>query len=320
MRILLVKTSSLGDVVHNLPVVTDLKARMPDAIIDWVVEESFVDIPRLHPAVRSVIPVALRRWRKALFNASTWREMRAFRRDLRAQAYDIVLDTQGLIKSGLITTQARMAPGGQRCGYSREVAREGLAAYCYAATFTIPVSAHAVERNRWLAAAAFDYALDTPLDYGIAAPKLRADWQAQQPCAVLLTGTSRADKLWPEADWIRLGQALAEHGLISLLPAGSDEERARAHRLALKIPGSIITPPLQVKELAGLFARATIVVGLDSGLTHLAAALGKPTVGLFCGSDPDLTGLHAGSGAHNLGRPGAPPSADAVINTVAALI
>ena len=320
MRILLVKTSSLGDVVHNLPVITDLKARMPDATVDWVVEEAFADIPRLHPAVRNVIPVALRRWRKALFTSSTWREMRAFRRDLRAQTYDVVLDTQGLIKSGLITTQARMAPGGQRCGYSREVAREGLAAYCYDATFTIPVSAHAVERNRWLAAAAFDYPLDAPLDFGIAAPELRADWQTQQPCAVLLTGTSRADKLWPEADWIQLGQALAARGLISLLPAGSDEERARAHRLALQIPGSIVAPPLRVKELAGLFAGASIVVGLDSGLTHLAAALGKPTVGLFCGSDPDLTGLHAGSRARNLGRRGTPPSAEAVITAAVALL
>ena len=320
MRILLVKTSSLGDVVHNLPVVTDLKAHMPDATIDWVVEEAFADIPRLHPAIRKVIPVALRRWRKALLGLSTWHEIRAFRRDLCAQAYDVVLDTQGLIKSGLVTAQVHMAKGGRRCGYSREVAREGLAAYCYDATFTIPLSAHAVERNRWLAAAAFDYPLDAPLDYGITVPELHAAWQTQQPCAVLLTGTSRADKLWPEADWIRLGQAQAERGLISLLPAGSDEERARAQRLALQIPDSIVAPPLRVAELAGLFAGASVIVGLDSGLTHLAAALGKPTVGIFCGSDPELTGLHAGRRARNLGRPGSPPRAETVIATVAALI
>lgn len=320
MRILLVKTSSLGDVVHNLPVITDLKARMPEAAVDWVVEEAFADIPRLHPGIRKVISVALRRWRKSMLSYRTWQEMGNFRRGLRTTDYDVVLDTQGLIKSALITRQARMAAGGRRCGYSREVAREALAAYGYDTTFTIPLSAHAVERNRWLAAAAFDYALDAPLDYGIAAPELRAEWQTQQPCAVLLTGTSRADKLWHEAGWIQLGQALADRGLVSVLPAGSDEERERAERLAAKIPGSIVAPPLRVAELAGLFASASIIVGLDSGLTHLAAALGKPTVGLFCGSDPYLTGLHAGSRARNLGRPGIPPSAETVIATVATLI
>jgi heptosyltransferase-1 len=319
MRILLVKTSSLGDVVHNLPVVTDLKRRMSGAIIDWVVEESFADIPRLHPGIDAVIPIALRRWRKAMLASPIWREMRDFRQRLRAEPYDVVLDTQGLIKSALIARQARLAPHGRRCGYSAEVAREPLAARAYDAVYTIPRNTHAVERNRWLAAAAFDCIADGALDYGISARPLQTAWLPRQPMVVLLTGTSRADKLWPEHDWIGLGQTLAERGQVSVLPAGSAEERARAHRLAAQIPGSLVAPPLAVAELAGLFADAQLVVGLDSGLTHLAAALGRPAIALFCGSDPDLTGLHAGSQARNLGRPGLPPTVDAVLAAAFAL-
>ena len=158
MRILLVKTSSLGDVIHNLPVVSDLRRSFPDATIDWCVEEAFADIPRLHPQVGEVIPVALRRWRKTLFQRATWREIGQFRRRLARTPYDAILDTQGLIKSALIARQA----SGRRLGYAAEVAREPLAARCYDETFVIPPNAHAIERNRWLAAAAFNTPLDLP--------------------------------------------------------------------------------------------------------------------------------------------------------------
>ena len=159
MRILLVKTSSLGDVIHNLPVVSDLARALPEATLDWCVEESFADIPRLHPAVGEVIPVAIRRWRKSLLQRATWREIGDFRKRIARTPYDVILDTQGLIKSALITRQAH----GRRLGYAAEVAREPLAARFYDETFVIPPNAHAVERNRWLASAAFDTPLDLPL-------------------------------------------------------------------------------------------------------------------------------------------------------------
>ncbi len=181
MKILLVKTSSLGDVVHNLPVASDIRARFPQARIDWVVEEGFADIPRLHPAVSRVIPVAVRRWRRALLSAATWRELRAYRDAVRAEAYDLVLDTQGLIKSALLARQAR----GKRAGYAAEAAREPLAARFYDAAYVIPKNLHAVERNRWLAAAAFGYEPNLPLDYGIAAAPLAAPWLPAAPYCVL---------------------------------------------------------------------------------------------------------------------------------------
>lgn len=313
MHALLVKTSSLGDVVHNLPIVTDIRRNNPGAVIDWVVEEAFADIPRLHPGVRRVIPVAIRRWRKQLFTTTAWREIAEFRRELRSSAYDVVLDTQGLLKSAVITRQAQLAVNGRRLGYAGEAAREPIAARFYDAGFMVPKNVHALERNRRLAAAAFGYLLEQPLDYGIAASPLVTDWLPARPYAVLLTGASRADKLWPEAEWVALARALE---LNLMLPAGSAAERECAQRLATQIPHAIAAPPLSIAELAGLLAGARIVIGLDTGLTHLAAALNKPTVAIFSGSDPDLTGVHAGLHAVNLGRNGGPPAVDEVVAAV----
>ncbi|MFA6442673.1 MAG: lipopolysaccharide heptosyltransferase I [Sterolibacterium sp.] len=327
--ILLVKTSSLGDVVHNLPVVSDLRAMFPETAIDWVVEEALVGIPRLHPAVRRIIPVGLRRWRRSLLSAQSWRDLAAFRRELHAEAYDVVLDTQGLIKSGLIVRQARLAARGRCCGYLAEAAREPLAARFYDEGFAIPKNLHAVERNRWLAAAVFGYAVDMPLDYGVARSPVRSADLAWLPrsvsaYAVLLTATSRDDKLWPEQDWLKLASALAQRGITCILPAGTDAERQRATRLAAGMSPALVAPPLQIGEIADLCAGARLVVGLDTGLTHLAAALERPTLALFSGSDPRLTGVYAGSdGAariRNLGAPGDPPSAEAAIAAVHELL
>lgn len=309
MRILLVKTSSLGDVIHNLPVVSDLARSFPGAAIDWCVEEAFADIPRLHPAVRKVIPVAVRRWRKHLTQSATWREIGAFRRRLGELPYDTVLDTQGLLKSALIARQAH----GEHCGYAAEAAREPLAARFYERSFVIPRNVHAVERNRWLAAAAFDTPLDLPLDYGIAAPPCAADWLPAGRHAVLLTATSRDDKLWAEAHWIALGRALAERGLTPVLPSGSARERARAERIAAAIPGALVAPPLGLRELAGVIGGAALAVGVDTGLAHLAAALRVPTLALFVATDPALTGVYGSGFVRNLGSAGQPPLPAAVL-------
>lgn len=306
MRILLIKISSLGDVVHNLPVVTDLRRHFPDAAIDWVVEEGFAEIVRLHPGVRHVIPVALRRWRTSLLTATTWREMRAFRARLQAQDYDLVIDTQSLLKSALITRMAR----GKRCGYTASAAREPLAARFYDAAYEVPKNLHAVLRNRRLAALAGGYIASGALDYGIAASPAPA---FSTIGAVLLTATSRDDKLWPEDHWITLGRALHSKGFACRLPAGSATERERAERIAQDIPGAVVVPPMNLTRLAGQLAAARIVIGVDTGLVHLAAALGRPTLALFRASDPALTGVLAHTPALNLGARGHAPSVDDVL-------
>ncbi len=239
MRILLVKTSSLGDVIHNLPVASDIRRVYPEAQIDWVVEEGFAEIPRLHPAVRRVVPVAVRRWRKSLFSPTIWREMREYRRLASADFYDAVLDTQGLIKSALLSAQA----SGEKLGHAATSAREPLAARFYDRSFVIAKTLHAVTRNRQLAAAALGYVLDDlPLDYGITAPPLSAAWLPTGDYAVLLTATSRADKEWPEENWRALGSALIATGVRCVLPGGSAAERSRAGRLAQSLGRAVAAP------------------------------------------------------------------------------
>lgn len=308
MRILLVKTSSLGDVIHNLPVASDIRHRLPTAEIDWVVEEGFAEIPRLHPAVNQVVPVAMRRWRKAPLTATTWHEFAAYRRAVRRGTYDAVIDTQGLAKSALLAMQAR----GRKYGHAGP--REALAALGYDVAIDIIRQQNAVMRNRQLAAAALGYALDDlPLDYGIAAMPLKEAWLPTGEYAVLLTATSRTDKEWPEADWRALGTALIATGLRCVLPGGSAPERARAARLAHALGRAVAAPAMNLTDLAGLMAGAHIVIGVDTGLVHLAAALGRPTLALYCASDPALTGVLADTPHANLGAQGSPPTAAEVV-------
>jgi heptosyltransferase-1 len=307
----------MGDVIHNLPVVSDLRRIWPQLAIDWVVEENFAEIPRLHQGVRRVIPVAVRRWRKHLGQLATWREMRAAKAALSETYYDFIIDTQGLVKSALISRVAQ----GLRCGYAREVAREPLAALAYDCHYAIPRNAHAVERNRWLAAAACDYAQDMPLRYGIHAPDILPAWASENlqadPFVVLLTATSRDDKLWPEAHWIALGQTLHSQGLRCVLPAGNSAERLRAERLAAAIPAAIVAPPSPLTALASVMQAARCVVGVDTGLTHLATALDRPVVALAVSTDPTLTGVHGGPNAINLGGIGQIPEPAKVLHALA---
>ncbi len=297
-NILLIKTSSLGDVVHNLPVASDIRARFPRARIDWVVEEVYCDIVGMHPGVHRAIPVALRRWRGNPFKGAHWREFGQFRSALSGTRYDCVIDTQGLIKSALLA----QAASGTCHGYAGASAREPLAARFYDVVHVVPRDLHAVVRNRRLAALALGYELPAALDYGIAVPAGVGPVESRSYC-VLLHATSRADKLWPEQRWERLAGELARQGCVSILPWGDFAERARSERIARTLPAAVVPPALGILAIAGLLAGARAVIGVDTGLTHLAAALGRPVVALYCGTQSGLTGVYAGQSARvrNLG-------------------
>ncbi len=312
-NILLVKTSSLGDVVHNLPVVSDIRARFPQARIDWVVEEAYADIVALHPNVHRVVPVALRRWRANLLRPAHWREFGSFRRALAGVRYDCIVDTQGLVKSALLA----QAASGIRHGYAAGSAREAMAAKFYDVVHVVARDLHAVERNRRLVAAALGYSATAGFDYGIAAPE-GGEPLAPRPYCVLLHATSRADKLWPERAWERLGGELARLGYVSILPWGNGRERERSERIARSLPGAVVPPALGIFDAARLLGGACVVVGVDTGLTHFAAALGRPVVALYCGSEPGLTGVYPDrrARARNLGGKGIVPEPVEVLAAV----
>jgi heptosyltransferase I len=294
-RLLFVKTSSLGDVVHNCPAVTDAARAWPEAAIDWVVEEPFADVAAMHAGVRRVIPVAVRRWRGELWRARTWQEIGAFRRALRGERYDRVIDTQGLLKSALLARVAR----GECHGMDAASAREPLAARFYDVRHAVDKAQHAVERNRRLVAEALGVPPVAPCDYGLRAEGA-PPFEMPTPYAVLLTMTSRADKLWPEERWVELGRRLAAEGVRAVLPWGSEEERARAERIAANVRDAVVPRRMSVGELARLLREARGVAGVDTGLTHLAAALGVPAVGIYTSTQARLTGLHGGARVRNL--------------------
>ncbi len=314
-KILLVKTSSMGDVVHNLPVASDIRASFPDAQITWVVEEPFAAIPRLHAAVGQVIPVAIRRWRKTLWRRETRTEIGEFLQRLREHSYDAVIDTQGLLKSALLTRAAR----GRRYGLDWASAREPLTLF-YHRTFSVPWTLHAVERNRLLAAQALGYALPARVDYGIHATAADFAWLPSARYGVLLHATSAERKLWREPNWIEIGRHFLQQGITSVVPWGSAAERARSDRLVAQIPGAVVPPALHLNDAAALLAGARAVIGVDTGLTHLAAALGAPTIGVYCATGPGATGIHACPRAVNLGGAGIPPAIGAVVSALERLI
>ncbi|WP_440940963.1 lipopolysaccharide heptosyltransferase I [Immundisolibacter sp.] len=286
MKLLLVKTSSFGDVLHALPALTEAKARVPALECHWVVEEAYADVPTWHPAVTAVLPVAIRRWRRTPLAAWRSGELAAFRRRLRAQRYDCVLDAQGLLKTAPVTLLAR----GPRVGFDRRSAREGLASFVYDRAVPVDRRQHAVERLRALFAGALGYPVATvPPDYGIDRARLPEPPQ-QGAYLVFLHGSTWPSKLWPESHWRTLIARAGQAGLEVLLPYGDAAERQRAQALATGFTHARVLPPLGLAQLAATLAAAHGVVGVDSGPTHLACALGVPTLSLYGATDPQLTG------------------------------
>jgi heptosyltransferase-1 len=287
VKILLVRVSSLGDVLHNLPIVADILRHYPGAQVDWVVEEGYVSLVKLNPQVRKVIPFALRRWKKGLGDAAVRAELRGFFRALRAEQYDYVFDTQGLIKTGIIMAAARVRPGGHKVGMANgteDSGYEGLSRVFHSRSIPVEARTHAVARGRQVVAAALGYALDTAPDFGLPPPDpaQRPSWMAPGRYAVFFHGTAREAKKWPPADWIALGRALAP--LPVLLPWGSASEKQEAEALAAALPNATVLPKLSMMDAVDLARQAALAVGVDTGLTHIAAAFLTPTVEIYVDS------------------------------------
>ncbi|RJG05124.1 lipopolysaccharide heptosyltransferase I [Noviherbaspirillum cavernae] len=312
MNILIVRVSSLGDVVHNMPMVADILRHHPDANIDWVVEEAYVSLVRLNRGVRNIIPFALRRWRKSLLSQQTRAEMRDFYRKLRGERYDYIFDTQGLLKTGVVMGLAHAAPGGKRIGLANATEGSGYeGASRIFHTISVPVDprTHGVLRARIVTAAALGHTIDTPADFNMDAPDAAsASWLPQQPYVVFFHGTARAAKRWDDANWIRLAQFLEPHGMPILLPWGSEAERQAAEHLAANMKHARVLPRLPMMEAVVLAQKAAFAIGVDTGLTHIAAAFNRPTVELYCDSPRWKTEGNWSDNIINLGDLGQPPT------------
>jgi len=308
--ILFIKTSSLGDVIHHMPALTEARKARPDARFTWLVEEAFAPLVRLHSAVAEVIPVAWRRWRKSLYAPATLSEIAGNLRAIRAPRYDEIVDSQGLLRTAVIARLAR----GRRHGYDAASIREPLAALFYDVRHSVSRGLHAVERNRILSGLALGYAPQGAPDFGLDRARLASPGPRY---GVLLHATARPGKQWPEAHWIALGHALAGQGIDLVLPWGTNAERARSERIASALPRARVPERAPLDAVARLIAGAQFVVGVDTGLLHLAAALGVPLVAIFAGSKPGLTGPVGSGPIAVLGAQGTPPTVAAISDAVA---
>jgi heptosyltransferase-1 len=312
-RILFVKTSSLGDVVHQMPAISDARRHRPDARLVWVVEEAFAPLARLHPDVDQVIEVATRRWRSQLHRCATWRELRNSLKNIRACEYDVVVDSQGIVRSAIIARAAR----GPSHGYDARSIREPFASRLYDVCHTVARDQHPIVRNRTLAALSLGYNADGDIDYGLDRSSLRTE--TVKPYAMLLHATADRRKEWPEENWIALGRELATRGHDVVLAWGTAVERERSERIAAAVPRASVSDRRPLDVVAKQIAGAEFVIGVDTGLLHLAAALGVPRVGML-GAIKPMPAVPLGKGPMTTsGSTGEPPSVEAVVAAFTAM-
>lgn len=333
MNILIIKLSSLGDVLHNLPIVWDIRAKHPNARIDWLVEESYVSLlaPLLtngeFRGIDHIIPIAMRRWKNNPFSQQTRQEWRAFRQNLQATPYDMVIETQGLLKAAWLTRLAARSPNAVIAGLGNATEDSGyepLVRLFYTDSVQVPLRCHAVERSRWVAAAVMNVPVpkNQPQFYPIAfLQTLKASKTPfNAPYVLFFHATARAAKQWSESNWITLGNALAKQGKQVILPWGNAPEKAVSDRLSAQIANSIVSPALNISEWFGVILNAALTVGVDTGLTHLSAMMHTPTVELYCDSPRWKTEAYWSDNIKNLGDTGKPPSLDAVLGNIQSLL
>jgi heptosyltransferase-1 len=329
-KILLVKLSSLGDVLHNLPIVWDLRARLPDAQIDWVVEEGYVHL--LEPllsrddfkGIDCIIPFGLRRWKKNLFKLATWKEFFAFRKALQSTTYDVLIETQGLLKSAIVCSLAKKDSGSVIAGLANATEFSGyepLARSFYNQSVQVPSQCHAVDRSRWVMSSAFDWSLidrsDAPQFYPskfISSIPQTSVGGLNTPYVLCFHSTAREAKRWSNEYWIELGKELSSRGYQLIFPWGNSAEKSVSQLLSSQIPNSFVPPAFSIKEAFSVISGTALTVGVDTGLTHLAAVLDRPTVEIYCDSPRWKTEGYWSQRIANIGDIHNPPSVQEVLD------
>ncbi len=343
-KILLVKLSSLGDVLHNLPIVWDLRKRLPEVQIDWIVEEGYVHLleplktTKIFRGIDRIIPVAFRRWKKNLLSIKTWREFLAMRKLLKSVSYDIVIETQGLLKSALVCALAKKSKNAVVAGLGNATEHSGyepMARMFYNQSVHVPVKCHAIDRSRWVMCSALDWPLfDRRSEPTLFYPSTFVEQLeplafeglrklpngASVPYVVCFHSTARAAKRWPIENWVELGKSLSNQGYQVIFPWGSPEEMKISALMASQVPGAIVPRAFSIEEAYRLVAHAVLTIGVDTGLTHLAAVLGKPTIEIYCDSPRWKTEGYWSSNIANLGDFKSVPQVNSVLQAAEALL
>ncbi|MBU3540740.1 lipopolysaccharide heptosyltransferase I [Polynucleobacter sp. UB-Tiil-W10] len=338
-KILLVKLSSLGDVLHNLPIVWDLRARLPHAQIDWVVEEGYVHLltPLLSQegfqGIDHIIPFSLRRWKKNLFKLSTWQQFFAFKKELQQTSYDIIIETQGLLKSAIVCSLANKASIAVIAGLANATEFSGyepIARSFYNHPVQVPTQCHAVDRSRWVTCSALDWSLidrkSAPQFYpetcinSLALDSTKVLAALRAPYILCFHSTAREAKRWPNESWVALGKELASRGYQVVLPWGNFAEKEVSNDIASQIPNALVPPAFSIQDAFSVIAGAALTVGVDTGLTHLAAVLGKPTVEIYCDSPRWKTEGYWSDNIRNVGDIQKPPIVTEVIEASLGLL
>ena len=323
-KILLVKLSSLGDVLHNLPIVWDLRARLPNAQIDWVVEEGYVHLlePLLSKdgfrGIDHIIPFGLRRWKNNLFKLSTWQQFFAFKKQLQATQYDYLIETQGLLKSALVCALANKSNDAVVAGLANATQFSGyepIARTFYNQCVQVPIDCHAVDRSRWVMCSALDWQLIDRVDSPVFYPEVFVQALAEKkiegikrPYVLCFHSTAREAKRWSNQHWVTLAQGLASQGYQVVLPWGNSIEKAVSEQIAKQVPGALVPSAFSIGDAFSVITHAALTIGVDTGLTHLAAVLGKPTIEIYCDSPRWKTEGYWAKNICNVGDIGSPPS------------
>lgn len=296
MNILIIKMSSLGDLFHTLPALSDAQSNIPNIHFDWVVEENFAEVPAWHSAVRQVIPIAIRRWRKAWWRCFSSGEWRQFKRQLQATRYDLIIDAQGLIKSALI---AKLAKGKKIIGFDKNSATESVAHFFYHQLVSADLNQHAISRMRQLFAEALGYSVpETKPDYGVNLAQFTSANNRLQlsPYILFLHGTTWSSKHWLDERWSELADLFTRDGFSIVMPWSNEQERERAQKLALNHSSVHVLPRMTLNEIAQVMAQAAGVVAVDTGLGNLVAALEKPSVSLYGPTKISKIGIQGAQG------------------------
>lgn len=363
MKILIVKLSSLGDVLHNLPILWDLRAKYPDAQIDWVVEEAYVSL--LEPlktittssensvnGINHIIPLGFRRWKKALKRGEFIRSIQeyiVFKEQFKSGVfadYDLIIETQGLLKSAWVTHLANSNKIASVFGLANQTEFSGYEPWArmfYTDCVEVPFHCHAVDRSRWVAASAMDIpvpdrvalppqfypstyvqSLVDATNLGVASTRVDLGFDISKPYVMCFHATAGQSKRWSDEHWVAVGKALVAKGIQVILPWGNDQEKEVSTQIARKISGTdslvgskaIVPSAFSMADAFGIVAGAKMTIGVDTGLTHLSAILGRPTIELYCDSPRWKTEGYWSPNIHNLGDKGQPPGVEEVLGLI----